>query len=99
MYPCASPQTRGSSGCPNASGARCGTSDAPTTSTLLRLLDGSADGVTLNASQAAALGDELAFVRTVTADRVLLATIDEVGDLALRAAHSGRDGAFSVEGP
>ena len=66
---------------------------------LLKLLDGGTDVVTLNAIQAAALSDELAFVPTVTTDRMLMATIDEVGDLAQRAAHSGRDGAFSVEGP
>jgi hypothetical protein len=66
---------------------------------LLKLLDGGSDVVTLNAIQAAALIDELAFVRTVTTDGILTATIEEVGDLAQRAAHSGRDGAFSVEGP
>jgi hypothetical protein len=66
---------------------------------LLKLLEGGTDRVTLNANRAAALGDELAFVRTVTTDRVLMATIDDMSDLAVRAAQSGRDGAFSVEGP
>jgi hypothetical protein len=52
---------------------------------LLKLLDGGSDVVTLNAIQAAALIDELAFVRTVTTDGILTATIEEVGDLAQRA--------------
>jgi hypothetical protein len=65
---------------------------------LIPLLDGRTEPVSLNAVQAEDLGEELAFIETVSTDRVLLATVEQVSNLARQAARSGKEQAFTVEG-